>query len=57
MWANIQPVKLQPGVPCVPSATIGHGDDMDVAIQHGVNVDSAGGSGPYSDAGWDRLEL
>ena len=33
VWANSQFVQLGPGVPHVPSATIGHGDDMDFEIQ------------------------
>ena len=36
VWANKQPVELGPVVPCVPSATIGHGDDIDLAIQPGL---------------------
>ena len=32
VWANTQLVKLGPATPRVPSATIGHGDDMDLAI-------------------------
>ena len=33
VWAGCQSVKLGPAVPCVPNATIVHGDDMDLEIQ------------------------
>ena len=33
VWAKKQLVKLGPAAPCAPSATVGHGVDMDRAIQ------------------------
>ena len=50
VWANRQPIEQGPVVPCVPSATIGHGDDMDLAIHPGLGF----GLGPRLRAGLRR---
>ena len=44
MWANTEPIKLGSALTCVLGATIGHADDMHLAIQHGLGLELSPGS-------------